>query len=296
LVTDARRTSQLELIKQFEQMHGNRYDYTKVEYINNSLNVEIICEKHGSFFQNPYAHKIGTNCPQCAFAEKSRGAYYTQERLIEQFKQAHGDKYNYNKVNFKTVSDKVLIICPEHGEFKQEAYSHLRGCGCPTCVGQDLDTGKVITQFKKAHGDKYNYSKVDYKGVQEKVTIICPEHGEFDQLPTSHKSGNGCPACGNYGFDGTLPAILYYLRIDNGKAYKIGVTNYSVEERFKKYELNIIDIIRVWSFDIGFDARNIEQEILGEYQEFKYHGDPLLINGNTELFKQDVLNLDYLLI
>ena len=133
---------------------------------------------------------------------------------------------------------------------------------------------------------------MEYKGVENKVNILCPLHGAFEQLPGSHKSGNGCPACGEYGFDGSKPAILYYLKIHDGHAYKIGITNSTVEERFKKYELPRIKVLSIWDYELGCEARHVENAILKKYSIHKYKGEPLLSGGNTELFDKDVLNLD----
>lgn len=287
-----KRLDQGVVIKRFGVTHKHRYDYSKVEYVNSSTPVEIICKTHGSFFQVPYEHMKGANCPLCAFSEKSRGSHYTQDRLIDEFKAIHGDLYKYNDVNFVRIDKLVTIICRKHGEFEQLPYVHKQGSGCPVCAGQNLDTEKVVSQFREVHGSRYSYDLVEYKGVEKKVKIYCPVHGEFEQLPTSHKSGNGCPSCGEYGFDGNKPAILYYLKIDNGLAYKIGITNSTVEERYKKYELPRISIISIWSFEIGFDARNIESDILKKHSIHKYIGEPLLSSGNTELFDRDVLGLE----
>jgi hypothetical protein len=142
------------------------------------------------------------------------------------------------------------------------------------------------------HGDRYDYSLVEYGGVGEKIKIVCTIHGVFEQLPSSHKSGNGCPSCGEYGFDVNKPAILYYLNIDSGLAYKIGITNSTVEERFKKYDLVRIKVLSVWDFDAGSDARSAEKDILNKYADYRYKGSPLLSSGNTELFHTDILGLD----
>ena len=74
----------------------------------------------------------------------------------------------------------------------------LRGKGCPKCSKSALkDNISFINEVKEIHGDKYDYSKVNYKGNKTKVCIICPEHGEFWQTPSSHLNGNGCPSCNN---------------------------------------------------------------------------------------------------
>ena len=91
--------------------------------------------------------------------------------------------------------DKIIIICPEHGEFEQIPSAHLGGQGCPKCVGKNLSIEDVIKKFKEKHGDKYDYSKVVYEGMHKKICIICPEHGEFCQTPSKHLIGQGCKEC-----------------------------------------------------------------------------------------------------
>ena len=111
-----------------------------------------------------------------------------------------GDKYDYSKVKYEKLNKDVCIICPEHGEFWQTPNAHLRG-GCPKCSFNKMGKNKTLTieQFiekaRKVHGNKYDYSKVEYKGNRYKVCIICPEHGEFWQTPNNHLNGNGCKKC-----------------------------------------------------------------------------------------------------
>ena len=57
-------------------------------------------------------------------------------------------------------------------------------------------TIEFINKAKEIHGDKYDYSKVIYENNLKKVIIICKEHQEFEQLPKTHKRGNGCVKCG----------------------------------------------------------------------------------------------------
>lgn len=120
----------------------------------------------------------------------------TKEIFIEKSKKIHGDKYDYSKVNYINTRTKVCIICPEHGEFWQNPKSHMMGYGCQKCMREVFDTKTFIEKSKKIHGDKYDYSKVEYKNSHTKVCIICPEHGEFWQNPCDHLHGYGCPKCG----------------------------------------------------------------------------------------------------
>ena len=103
----------------------------------------------------------------------------TTKEFIEKAREVHGDKYDYSKVRYANSKTKVCIICPKHGEFWQEANSHLQGSGCSKCCGNNsYATEEFIEKAREVHGDKYNYSKVEYKGMHTKVCIICPEHGK----------------------------------------------------------------------------------------------------------------------
>lgn len=116
----------------------------------------------------------------------------TTIEFIEKAKSVHGDKYDYSKVNYINAQTNICIICPEHGEFWQKPYNHLNGHKCPLCNRRKWDTETFIKEAKKIHGDKYDYSKVEYIESRKKVCIICPEHGEFWQYPLLHLNGMGC--------------------------------------------------------------------------------------------------------
>ena len=125
----------------------------------------------------------------------------TTEDFIKKAKQVYKDKYDYSKAEYINVDTKVCIICQKHGEFWQRPDHFYAGHGCPKC-GSECGGDKMrktkeefINEAKKIHGDKYDYSKVEYKTARKKVCIICPEHGEFWQKPDSHLRGNGCPKC-----------------------------------------------------------------------------------------------------
>ena len=101
-----------QIIESFRKVHGNTYDYSKVVYIKSNEKIEIICPEHGPFFQTPNHHKSGAGCPKCNSTKK-----LTQEEVIAQFKETHGDKYDYSKVRYIRSKDKVEIICKVHGPF-----------------------------------------------------------------------------------------------------------------------------------------------------------------------------------
>lgn len=121
------------------QRHGYFFDYRKVNYINDSTKVEIICQLHGSFYQRPNDHLHGQSCPICAKERKQKKLSKTTEQFIEEAQQVHGDKYDYSKVNYINSHSKVEIICPIHGSFEQKPYKHLNEQGCPKCCQSHLE-------------------------------------------------------------------------------------------------------------------------------------------------------------
>ena len=110
--------------------------------------------------------------------------------------ETHGERYDYSKAKYVSAHQKVTIVCPVHGEFEQRAQDHVMGKGCAFCSSRKKKTSKsFISQAKKIHGDKYKYSNVEYINARTKVTITCPAHGDFEQMPSSHLSGAGCATC-----------------------------------------------------------------------------------------------------
>ena len=227
----------------------------------------------------------------------------TLKIFIERAQKVHGDNFDYSNVTYMDSKTKVSIYCKKHNEhFEQRPENHWNGAGCPKCRYEKTSlknsnnfkftTEQFIRKAEEVHGAKYDYSKVDYKLNSIPVTIICPEHGEFKQRPNDHTSGKkGCRSCCGFGFDKNKSAILYYLSINDGQAYKIGITNRDVSSRFNKVDLEKIKIIKTWEYPLGIDAYKKEKEILKIYSYAKYEGDPLLTDGNTELFNFDILGL-----
>lgn len=123
----------------------------------------------------------------------------TTESFIEELKSIFGNKYDYSKVEFKTTKSPVTIICPTHGEFQARPENLVRGFGCAKCAADSQRMGRdeFIMKSKQIHGDKYDYSKVVYINSNEKVEIVCPEHGSFWVMPRNHLNGSGCPHCAN---------------------------------------------------------------------------------------------------
>ena len=134
-------------IEKAKKIHGDTYDYSKVEYVNNCTNVKIVCSSHGSFEQLPKNHLAGKGCPECAFKNRR----FNRFDFIKKARDVHGKKYTYQKVSYKNNQIPVIITCREHGDFEQLPKHHLVGKGCPSC--NSTSTGEsmiaVILDEKK---------------------------------------------------------------------------------------------------------------------------------------------------
>ena len=184
--------------KEFERMgnkiHNGKYNYNKSTYKGYNEKVCIICPIHGEFWQTPSLHisqKCG--CPKCANKNKELN------EVIEKCIEIHGDKYDYSLIESPILSKKQKIKCKNCGRiFEIDLGSHIHNKrGCKFCSHRSYvyTTDEFKERAYKVHGDKYDYSKSECKGVDDKVCIICPIHGEFWQTPHSHMSGVGCPKC-----------------------------------------------------------------------------------------------------
>jgi hypothetical protein len=193
----SKRVTTADFIQRAREVHGDRYDYSKVLYVAAISNVTIICPVHGEFQQRPANHCSGRGCRECGGNKP-----LTLDRFIERANKAHKGRYDYSRVEFKNGESKVEIICPDHGSFHQRLFSHLKGFGCDRCgrveTAKKLSHSRdhFIEDARRAHGDRYDYSQVEYVNALSNVTIICPDHGAFGQNPANHIRDVGCPVCG----------------------------------------------------------------------------------------------------
>src|SRR3990172_209988 len=165
-----KKQSQEEFIKKSQNIFGDKLEYFKVNYVNSTQNVILVCKKHGEFEVPPGPHlSYKRGCPYCSgrihindFKEKSR--------------KTHEDKYNYDKVCLKNVKIKVIITCKSHGDFYQAPGKHIKGQGCPKCKkSAKKDLNYVITMGQIINNNFYDYSKSVYKKMSVKIEIICPK-------------------------------------------------------------------------------------------------------------------------
>ncbi len=193
--------------------HGNKYDYSKSIYVNAKIKVCITCLRHGDFYQLPSKHLYGNTCPKCADEIRNLNNVKTNEDFIEESKIKHENKYCYDKVKYINAKSNIIISCSKHGEFLCTPNNHLKGKGCPKCVGKNKSTEDWIVEASKKHENKYSYLKVDYKKSDGKVCISCFEHGDFWQVAQYHLSGNGCPKCKQSKLEKRVLSILDKLNV-----------------------------------------------------------------------------------
>ena len=195
-----------EFIKKARSVHGEKYDYSLVDYKNNRTQIEIICKIHGKFLQAPSDHLSGKGCTECG-KEKSKEntrsrIMLSKDEFIKRANNVHKNLYDYSKIEYVDTRTKVKIVCKKHGSFLQTPQKHMSGRGCPTCGRERTtehnfsNTQDFIKKAKLLHGDLFNYEKVNYKGADIKIEIICKKHGSFFQSPHIHLMGSGCPRCG----------------------------------------------------------------------------------------------------
>ena len=235
----------------------------------------------------------------------------TKEKFIGISEIVHNNKYDYSLVeNFKYVKDKVKIICPIHGIFEQDVYSHKKGCGCPTCARKYVaklklkDKQDFLRKAREIHGNTYDYSKTIIINNLIKTIITCKIHGDFIQTPDKHRQGQGCPICyeERKGWSKTSwkslignkdIAKFYILRCfnKNEEFIKIGRTKNTILKRYasKKempYNIEILKVIEDLDSDYIFD---LEIKYKRNFKDFKYKPS-IYFGGITECYNIVIKN------
>lgn len=213
-----------KFIKRSEEIHGNKYDYDKVNIYNRINNkVEIVCNKcKRSFWQTTNSHLCGKGCPYCA-----KHLPYTTEEFVKKLKEIFGDKYLYDKVKYKGSKNKVKLFCKKCNKyFLQSTSKLLYGHGCQACSNNLVDFDEFIRRAKKIHNSDYTYFKKYYKKLSEPTKIKCNTCKQiFSQSPQKHLNGQGCPYChGKY--LKTTEQFLNEIKSKRGDAYDYSLVEY----------------------------------------------------------------------
>jgi len=256
-------------------IHNDKFDYSLVVYINNKTKIKIICKKCNNILEQiPYDHLRGFGCSICSGNKKS-----TTENFINKSIIIHNNKFDYSLVEYKGTHKKVKILCKKcNNVFEQSPRAHIQQKqGCSFCSGtKKLTTLSFIDKSLKTHGDKYDYSLVNYINNKTKVKIICPVHNEFLQRPNDHLSGRGCPMCKESTGELKIRKILEKNNI-----------NFIYQKRFKKC-INKSSL----SFDFYLPKYNICIEFDGKqhYESINFFGGK---DGLKNSIKRDKIKNKY---
>ena len=260
-----------EWVERAKSVHGDKYDYSLVEYNGSKTKVKIICNKHGVFDQEAKSHLNGSGCPSFP---------YGKLKFIEKAKLIHGDRYVYDKVNYVKHNKYVTIKCRIHGYFDQKPTLHLRGNNCSKCAHKERgkksrsNTNDFIQKSFDIVGNVYTYEKVNYVSARQEVTITCDVHGDFVQKPEHHLRGQGCPSC---------------VRKTEGKIYL------DLIEMFPKIirEFSFPNLVSAKGNELRFDFACFNDQsnliCLVEYNG-KQHYEPVKFFGGLSKFQQQQAN------
>ena len=200
--------------------------------------------------------------------------------FIEKARAVHGDRYDYSKTVYVRRANHVNITCRIHGDFLQTASSHLDGRGCRPC-GMD-DVSARVSFIPKAlivHRGLYDYSKVDYVRHCTPVIITCSKHGDFEQTPSGHLAGSGCPRCPRR-YD--QPTAVYLMQM--GAQVKIGIS-INPEARLSiinRHNPEPARIVTTWTLEDFPAAYAMEQKLHQRLRD--YHAGLSGFDGATEWF------------
>ena len=205
-----------EVTAQFPQEVRTRYDFSKALYTGALQRIQdIICPDHGVFSQYAAQFRKGRGCPKCGAVQRVKTSRTPAAEYFAKVAEIHADKYDYSGSVFTKMNAKIDVRCPQHGVFSISANHHYyrkQGCGqCETeakrerivqyrhLSAQSKIDNTATTFFdrcRETHDGRYTYPAQEYRGAKEKIRVVCPVHGEFQQAAWAHLSGKGCFACG----------------------------------------------------------------------------------------------------
>lgn len=273
-----KKTSEV-FIQEAQKVHGNKYDYSLVDYVNDRTKVKIACPKHGLFEQLPTHHLRKCGCRKCYDEYNSSKRLFDQTLFLQKAKDTHGDTYDYSKSIYKGMRFNLEIICRTHGSFWQTPHMHLQGHGCPKCIGKYRTTEEFVQLAKEVHGDRYDYSKTIYKGTNYKVLITCPKHGVFEQKAHVHLTGSGCPNCKRSKGEEKIAAFLKTHNIEFIQGYsfvnqyllcsnKVIYVDFYLPNDSLIIEFNGIQHyrpVKFWRGEKGYEKQKVRDEAVKQY-------------------------------
>lgn len=292
-----KRITAEEYLHRVKCKFGELYDYSKLNYTTSYNKIEIGCYTHGFFTTNPNTFTAGKGCPECQVTKRAKSSTFSTKEYLDKIDRDHKLNYDLSMVDYKHANSKIEVICRTHGTFSVRASAFARGTGCRLCA-YELNTKRMssnvddfIARAKSVHGNRYDYSLVEYETALKNVEIICETHGIFHQTPASHLTGRGCPSCKKSGFKQNSIAHLYVLIYN--EILKVGITNQDVLDRIQQINrssgYSFVEVLSVSMY--GAEAKQLERSAL-KYLASKYKRCKDKFTGSTECFYSvDILDL-----
>lgn len=145
---------------------GDKFDFSKADFKNSSSPLAVWCKRHNQWFKNTSYHIVrGAGCPDCKKQKISSKKKLGTQEFVKRSVIKHNNKYDYSLVDYKTLTDPVKIICPEHGVFEQKPREHIQGHGCPLCASTAISSVSqkwlssldinLVREHKIAHDSGY---------------------------------------------------------------------------------------------------------------------------------------------
>lgn len=252
--------------KHLAKKHGNRLVYRGEKWLGLHVRIRATCSIHGQFNALPTALLYQRHgCPKCAVERRGRGKRLTKSEVIARLKRAFGNAYAYGDISYAGSTAPITLVCRQHGPFKKAAERLFAGHGCPRCAyaqatpkriaalrgrmksGHEARTAAFLDAARERHGNRYDYSKVEFTTQRASIVIGCPIHGDIKQVAMTHLRA-GCRACADADLKGRysvayfrrhpderrILATLYYVRIcsPGEQFFKVGITKTSIAARF----------------------------------------------------------------
>jgi very-short-patch-repair endonuclease len=234
-----RAKKERELLKYLQETYSELYDYSLISYERDRVPLKLVCPTHGVFEIAPYAIRQPTRSILCSacYSDRGRNSKLELGEILDRFKLRHGDRYDYSQLGYKSAHVPVEIICRQHGSFQMKAYVHWTGSGCPSCSTKIVSTADCVARFKEVHGERYDYSQVDYQGPEIAVVIICRTHGAFTSNPANHwkQAGESCTPCRAAKYKTTTAEIVNRFQKVHGHRYDYSRVRY--EDMYKDVEI-----------------------------------------------------------
>lgn len=204
-----------EALAKLRARHPNlMFNDYEPDYKNSQSKVSITCAEHGTHLVKVATLNSISGCPKCAVISGNLKRQTTFDTFVAKASEVHNGKFTYVRNSYTKASGTVGVVCPNHGEFYQDATSHLMGAGCRKCYSDArreivIPFAEFLDRARKVHGDTYDYIPDEYSRISDTVTVVCRTHGRFYPVAADFVRGSTCPSCAATGSKGQKELTAY---------------------------------------------------------------------------------------